>query len=414
MTGVAALAGAEPGAVRRRALLLAPQPFYAERGTPIAVRYVLEALSALGWEADLLTFPMGSEVVIDQVRIHRVGNPLRLATVPVGFSLGKLALDALLARDLRRLLQSRHYDVIHAVEEAALIATFVNGRGGPPLIYDMASSLPESLAEKPLFSRWPVQAVARAMERRMLSRASFVICSAGLIGRVRRMAPGVPAREWRFPAPPGARTDDATPALREELGLDPAWRIALYGGNFASYQGVEMLAEAAHRLMRRRQDLALVLLGAADEEEARAWRDRLGPELAPRVRVLRRQPRERVASFTALADILVSPRCSGTNFPLKLFDYLATGKPILATDIEAHRTVLTEELALLVPPSPAGLARGLELLLDEPARGARLAAAGRAFATRHLSWPRFVALVSEVYEAALVSGARRQAAGSAA
>lgn len=404
MTGPLAQGGLAAEAPRPRALLLAPQPFYAERGTPIAVRYVLEALSELGWQADLLTFPMGQDVAIERVRVRRVANPLGFSTVPVGFSLRKLALDGLLSLDLRRLLREHRYDIVHAVEEAALIATFLLGRDGPPLLYDMASSLPESLAEKRLLGSAPVQTVARWMEQRVLRRASFVICSAGLIGRVQRLAPQVPVREWRFPAP---RTRGNDGAGLPDLGLDPSCRIVLYSGNFASYQGVDLLAEAARRLMGERDDLALVLLGAADEEEARAWRERMGPGLSSRLRVVPRQPRERVEAFTAMADILVSPRRSGTNFPLKLFDYLAAGKPIVATDIEAHRTVLDESLALMVPPSAEGLATGLGALLDDPARGARLATAGRNFASTHLSWSGFVTLVQDVYGATLAAGTAR-------
>ena len=61
--------------------------------------------------------------------------------------------------------------------------------------------------------------------------------------------------------------------------------------------------------------------------------------------VLPRQPRCRMAAFTELASVLVSPRSHGSNFPLKIFDYLAAGKPIVATDVPAHRAVLDNSLA---------------------------------------------------------------------
>src|SRR3954470_5062048 len=91
-----------------RALLIEPQPFYSDRGTPIAVRHVLTALRELGWHVDVVTFPIGEPVDIPNVDVTRVGNPLSFRQVKVGFSLPKLVLDGMIAADLaRRLRQTR-------------------------------------------------------------------------------------------------------------------------------------------------------------------------------------------------------------------------------------------------------------------------------------------------------------------
>ena len=70
----------------RRILVVAPQPFYQDRGTPIAVRQVLEALSELGYPVDLLTFPVGLDVEIPGLEIIRAPNPFGIRRVPIGFS----------------------------------------------------------------------------------------------------------------------------------------------------------------------------------------------------------------------------------------------------------------------------------------------------------------------------------------
>ena len=79
-----------------RVLLVTPQPFYEDRGTPIAVRYVAQALSELGAFVDILAFPVGRSVKIPRVRIMRCANPLGLQQVPIGFSWRKIVLDATL------------------------------------------------------------------------------------------------------------------------------------------------------------------------------------------------------------------------------------------------------------------------------------------------------------------------------
>jgi glycosyltransferase involved in cell wall biosynthesis len=111
-----------------------------------------------------------------------------------------------------------------------------------------------------------------------------------------------------------------------------------------------------------------------------------------------RQPREAMAAYLALADVLVSPRAYGGNLPLKVFDYLAAGRPIVATDIPTHRTVLTDERAVLVAPESQALAEGILSLLGQPERSERLARAASRYAREHLGWDAFVHSVGEIYE----------------
>jgi glycosyltransferase involved in cell wall biosynthesis len=413
--GTAALKAAPPGPDRLeivtpepraapRALLLEPQPFYTDRGTPIAVRQVLRALSELGWSVDVLTFPIGSAVDIRGVRIDRVGNPLGFRHVAVGFSPQKLLLDGLMAVDLASRLRRERYDVIHAVEEAGFLAATLRRRNGPPIVYDMASSLPVQLAQKPILRTAPLQSCFRAAERWLLSRAGCVVCSAGLGDHARRMAPTATVREWRFPAelePPSA---DAVAALRAELRLPAAARPIVYSGNFASYQGIDLLLGAAREVLAAVPDAHLICVGAATEAEIAGAAAAFPPDLAGRVRLIGRQPRERVPCYLALGHILVSPRSYGDNFPLKLFDYLAMGKPIVATRIEAHTCVLDQRIASLAPPSAEGLAMTIRELLQRPDEAARLAAGAADFARRELSWDSFKGLVAEVYA---LAGARR-------
>src|SRR5215210_1753615 len=131
---------------RPRVLFVAPQPFYEDRGTPIAVRQVLQALGQLGYAVDLLTYPVGSDVSIPGLRIFRGANPFGFRSVPVGLSVRKLLLDLALASALRAHLRSQSYTCVHAVEEMAFPAALLGRRYGVPVLYDMQSSLPEQLS----------------------------------------------------------------------------------------------------------------------------------------------------------------------------------------------------------------------------------------------------------------------------
>ena len=105
-----------------RILLIAPQPFFAQRGTPINVRQMVQVLCEAGHDVHLATYPMGEPVVVPGLHIHRALAVPGVRDVPIGFSWRKIALDLSLALTVWRLLASRRFDVVHAVEESVFFA----------------------------------------------------------------------------------------------------------------------------------------------------------------------------------------------------------------------------------------------------------------------------------------------------
>ena len=79
------------------------------------------------------------------------------------------------------------------------------------------------------------------------------------------------------------------------------------------------------------------------------------------------------------ADILVSPRASGDNAPLKIFEYMASGKPIVATDILAHRIVLDESRAVLCGLDGAAVAESIAFLIRDPEHRQLISDAARKY-----------------------------------
>jgi len=381
----------------RRILVVAPQPFYEDRGTPIAVRQVLQALGELGRSVDLLTFPIGEDIAVPGLKIVRSANPFGVRSVPIGLSFRKILLDVPLAWALRRLVASGRYSCIHAVEEAAFPAALLARRHGIPLLYDMQSSLAEQLAR---LDPWGLAVTGRALnaaERWLLRRSSLVVTSAGLAARVHRTLPEVPVREWHFPSAPADSTPLGVQRLREKLGLSGSEPVVLYGGSFEAYQGLPELIAAIPAVRERRPGVTFVLVGA-DRANGLVAHERAEHLVASgALKIVDRQPREAMASYLALADVLVSPRAYGGNLPLKVFDYLAAGRPIVATDIPTHRTVLAEDRAVLVAPGTDALAQGILSVLADPARAERLGRAARRYAQSHFGWSHFVGSVEAHY-----------------
>jgi glycosyltransferase involved in cell wall biosynthesis len=382
----------------RRILVVAPQPFYQDRGTPIALRQVLQAASELGYQVDLLTFPVGTDAHLPGLRTYRASNPLAIRSVPIGLSLRKLALDASLVWALRKQLAREMYTCIHALEEAAWPALALARRHRVPLLYDMQSSLPEQLLKHRLARVPPLPLLLREAERWLLARADLVVASAGLGDRVRHLAPDTKVREWRFPSTPGDVSLYEALALRRQLGLPANAPVVLYSGTFEEYQGLDDLIAAIPGVLAEAPGARFVLVGADRAGGAPLSGNAEELVRAGILTVVERQPRGAMPVYLAMADVLVSPRAFGGNLPLKIFDYLAAGRPIVATDISTHRAVLTRQTAVLVQPNAGALADGILSILRGPSKARELGDAARQYAFEHLGWSRFVRTVGEIYD----------------
>jgi glycosyltransferase involved in cell wall biosynthesis len=377
-----------------RILLLAPQPFFQVRGTPLAVLHLVKALAALGHRVDLLTFPQGEAAPVDGVR-HLRSPRLPVGRVKAGPSLAKLALDVPFVVEAALRLAFGRYDVVHAVEEAAhLIAPFARLLG-VPLVMDIDSSIPDQLRYSGFARRGPLLRLAELLEEHALRHAAAVVtvCTS-LTEGVKARVPQAPVFQIEDPplvdgraAPP----PDAVAALRRSLGLG-ATPVVLYSGNFEPYQGVELLVEAAARV----PEAEVVFMGG-EVDEIEALRARAAGLGGARCFFSGKRPPSELAGFLALADVLVSPRTQGANTPFKVFTYLAAGKPLVATRIPTHTQLLDDSVCFLVEPTPDGLAAGIRDAVGRPEEARARAERGRALIERDFSQLRYREKVARAY-----------------
>jgi glycosyltransferase involved in cell wall biosynthesis len=385
-----------------RILLVAPQPFYQERGTPIAVRMLVEVLCAQGHVVDLLTYHEGADLDIEGLRILRTPALPGLRHIPIGISWKKLVCDLLISGRLLGLALTNRYDVIHAVEEAVFPAILLRFSTRARVVYDMDSMLGETLVSKWRLLR-PAERALRAMERAAIRRADavFAVCN-DLAQHVTVDAPGVPVFLIEDVAIPSQQLCGGAEPLRELL--DIRGPLALYVGNLQRYQGVEQVVRAMAPLPKA-LDLTLVLIGGAPEDIARMRSLVRGLHLEERVYLLGPRPLAQLTGFLAQADILVSPRLYGSNTPMKVYSYMNSGTAILATRILSHTQVLDDDCALLVEPNPQALAKGLMTLAADETLRARLGAAARRRAGERYSLEAFREKVRAAYETLETLGA---------
>ncbi len=107
------------------------------------------------------------------------------------------------------------------------------------------------------------------------------------------------------------------------------------------------------------------------------------------------RPSSEIPLYLRTADVLVSPRSTGTNTPLKIYQYLRSGTPIVATRLLTHTQVLSDETAILTPATADGFAAGILAALSDAARAAAVAARARHLADTKYSYEAYLARTRE-------------------
>jgi glycosyltransferase involved in cell wall biosynthesis len=350
---------------------------------------MVKALVALGHRVDLLTFPQGDAVDVAGLT-HRRSLRLPVGQVRAGASVAKLVLDVpFVAEAIWRMAFGR-YDVVHAVEEAAHLVAPAARLFGLPLVADVDSSIPDQLRYSGFAGRGPLPWIADRLETHALRHAAVAVtvCSS-LTEAVKAKAPATPVFQVEdLPLVSGDTVDpSAVDALRAQLALGPD-PVVLYSGNFESYQGVAMLVDAARAV----PEAQFVFMGGEPDQIAA-----MKARTSGRCVFAGKRPPAELPAFLGLTQVLVSPRRQGENTPFKIYTYLASGRPLVATRIATHTQLLNDEMAFLVDPSAEGLAQGVRAVLADPAGAQARAARGRSLIDREYSPARYAAKVGAAY-----------------
>jgi glycosyltransferase involved in cell wall biosynthesis len=367
-------------------LMIAPEPFFEPRGTPFSEFHRIRALTTLGHTVDLVTYPFGRDVQMPGLRIFRCARPPFIDHVKIGPSWAKAPLNAALTLTAFRLALTRRYDAVHSHEEGGGIGVAIAALRRIPHLYDMHSSLPQQVDNFGHPGRAWLMPMLGWLERLMIkrSRVVIVICP-DLETTVREIRTDVPTvLIENAPGSGDAPTAGTGAAIRASLGLAPTTPVALYTGTFEHYQGLDLAYAAMRLVAASRPDARLVLVGGDAAQVATAKRDVAGLGLDRHVVFTGQRPAEEIPAYLDAATILLSPRSTGTNTPLKIYQYLRSGRPIVATNLRTHTPVLSPDIALLAEPTPEAFAGAILSAFEHPDRAEALGkAAARVAATKY-------------------------------
>jgi glycosyltransferase involved in cell wall biosynthesis len=393
--------------------MIAPQPFFEPRGTPFSEFHRIRALTDLGHEVDLVTYPFGQAVALPGLRIFRSLRPPFLRRVKIGPSLAKVPLDALLAITAARRAFGGGYDAIHSHEEGGLIGVALAAVLRVPHLYDMHSSLPQQLTNFGFSGSRVLHRVFLALERLMIRRSRVVIVICPSLEETVR-AIDANARPLLIENAPGAGEEaptlEAAAAVRSAHGVPDASPLIMYTGTFEAYQGLDLLFEAMAIVARKRPDGRLLLAGGKPDQITRAAEQATAAGIGDRVIFAGDRPAHEIPAYLQAADVLVSPRSRGTNTPLKIYQYLRAGRPIVATRLLTHTQVLSDATAILTGATAEEFAAGILAAIEDTARANAVGRQAQMLAESKYSYEAYLERTREMC-AALVPGPSRPARG---
>ena len=383
-----------------RILFLAPQPFYRERGTCMATLRLLKALSKLGHVVDVLTYYGGTDVNLENVSISRVRTFPFMDDISIGPSKRKFFFDFYFFWAIIGKLIANRYDIVHAIEESAFLAALLKKVFKINLLYDMDSIMSDQMKTSK-FAKY--KALVRMVENceRFAVKNSDVILSvcSSLSESARAISPqgkifqieDVPMLEESH-----SPSLDDIERLKEKYGVTGK-RVVMYIGNLEPYQGVDLFLKSIPSVIQRVSDCLFIIVGglASQVKELRNLAGTLG--IGQSVIFTGKQPLERIPAFMHIADVLVSPRIQGTNTPFKIYEYLYSAKPVVATDLPTHTQVLTSEVAFLAGPDPEDFAASIVRSLTDEALSRKIGEAGAVYVRKNYSQETFFKKVDSLY-----------------
>lgn len=383
-------------------LMIAPQPFFQPRGTPFSVLHRLKALSFLGHHVDLITYHIGEDIIIDNVKIFRIRRISFIKNIDVGPSFKKILCDIFIFFKAIQMLNGGKYDVLHTHEEAGFMAILLKYMYKLPHVYDMHSSLPQQLNN---FKRGNLRIIIfifKILERLTLRTADGIITIChDLQKKVNEADPKLKLNTVLIENVADhtilfAREKDLN--VMEKYGIPSDKKIVLYTGTFEKYQGIDLLLEAGRIILKDSNGIIFVLVGGKKEqvEEMKKISDSYG--ILEKVIFTGTVHPKEITSFYEISTIIVSPRREGTNSPLKIYSYLRSGKPILATNCYTHTQVLNDDIALLVNPLPLDFAQGILNLIGNKEFCERLASNALKLAEIKYCYDDYLNKIEAVYK----------------
>lgn len=383
----------------RRILMIAPTPFFADRGGHVRIYEEARALQALGHQVEICTYHLGDDR--PGIPTHRSLRIPWYNKLSAGPSWHKLYLDVLLFFKTLSVARRFRPDVIHGhLHEGAALGWAVGKLLGLPVVGDFQGSLSGELAAHEFIpSRGSFYRFVAHNEAWIDRLPQVAVASCDDVGRELRERFGV--RDVLL-VPDGVDTEVFRPGVEVgDLGslVPPGKRAVVYLGLLTAYQGVDHLLAAIPRVLARVPQAYFLVMGYPDEEKYRQKARDLG--IDGQVGFPGRIDYDQAARYLALGEVAVGPKLSYTESNGKLYNYMACALPTVAFDTPASREILGD-LGVYAPRGDAAaLGDAIAGLLEQPEASRQLGRQLRQRVMEHFSWQNTARRLVQAYDLAL-------------
>ena len=395
-----------------RVLVIAPTPFFGDRGCHVRIYEEVRGLMARGIEVRIVTYPTGRD--LDGIETVRARDWFGVKAAALGPTRGRPLLDLAVLDACRRVVRKFRPHLIHGhLHEGIAIGAALRAWYGMPLIADLQGSLTEELTDHGFIAgRGMLRRLTSYGERWLVRRPDRLVTSSSHGAALLARQGGDEDRI--VPLPDGVdvgvfRPDQPDVELARRLGLDRK-RIIVFLGVLTEYQGVDLLLDAVPAVIHQRPDAHFLVMGFPNETHYRSLAAARGIERA--VTFTGRVPYEQAPRWINLGEIAVSPKRSLTEANGKLLNYMACGRPVVASDTPVNREMLGEAGVYAAVGDAAALAARLVEMLVDPGEARARGAALRVRAEEEFAWPVLIERLEALYLSVLEQPGRCKGAKS--
>lgn len=326
-------------------MMIAPTPFFADRGCHTRIYGEITALQRLGYEVELVTYGLGRD--IEGVKTVRSYNFPWYNKLTAGPSVWKILLLPFIFYTARKEIKRYNPDIVHAhLHEGAFIAKFCKmlDRNKKRLyVFDLQGSLSGEIIqhkfvkENGIFHKFFI-----ALEKKINSWFPIITQSDNLYEQLIKM--GV-KKERIVNAMDAVDTVIFTPRepdkeLTHMLNLDNGKKKVLFMGLLESYQGVDYMFEAFGIVKKQYDNVEFIVIGFPNIDKYRNKAKELGIEKD--VKFIGKVRFEDVPSYLSLSKIAVAPKIADAEGDGKIYNYMAMGMAVVAFDRSVSREILAD------------------------------------------------------------------------
>jgi glycosyltransferase involved in cell wall biosynthesis len=371
---------------RLKILMLAPTPFFADRGCHVRIYEEARVLIAKGHRVEIITYHIGRD--LPGIITRRIPSVPWYRKLEAGPSWHKPYLDILLFFKALSVSRTFKPDLIHAhLHEGAFIGILLKKILRIPILFDCQGSLTGEIVDHGFVGKRSVAAAIFGWLESFINKSVDTIITSSTPSADELVKSwGVPKRLVTA-VTDGVNSDEFSvsdkTAARKILNLPENLPVAAFLGLFNRYQGVDLLLEVISLLKKRGSRIHFLLMGFPDDKYRRLA---LAAGIDDMITFTGKVDYAQAPLYLSAADVALSPKISLSEANGKLFNYMACALPCLVFETPVNREILGDTGTYANFADPVDFADKLEALLADAARRAEFGRRSREMAVREHSW----------------------------